>query len=558
VSFDSAPSTAPAYTPLEPIQRLITGLCAFIAACAVTFLIGSFLFVAHMQAGGYPFTFSRGWIGVMTAAGDLCLIMGIGGLFLLLQFLKRGRRNIQALHLSGAISEPDVQSTILLHPGHFALSYERVVMDLWQLCAPRHITRNSQGRVSTWLPYLWWTLLLLTPLLYGIMGSLEGRYYGTGTRIGQLFVGQIYLAPYGITLLLCGLTWYLTSTITHGQASLAALPRSTTPPPLSQLTAPKPKRGWYIYPALVLVLGSSYFTHLFLEHVAPKIFVTNTEMTARQSVLDEARNALLVGDFTKLETLYENFPPERRSASGVPLLDYLYRGTRTALQDNPASAQRTIAAWQKAQPTSTFAALVGIQARIYDGKQYFAARDDVMKALSALDKETRNDPHYWSLYILALAMNGTARETLETAFLKSALQFPDYYPLYFQFFDILRPPATAALALLDQARRQISGDERNMVYARMVWYLWETGYQRETLIKTASWPDISAGFKALLKIYPALQNLNAYAYFACQAGDLATTKELMKKIEGQALYRIWGDEFGYGRCNIWALSTPLP
>lgn len=555
--LDGQETTAPTYTPLAPIQKLITGLCAFIAVCAVTFLIGSFLFVGHMQAGGYPFTFSRGWIGIMTAAGDLCLIMGIGGLFLLVQYLKRGRRNIAALHLSGALSEPDVQNTILLHPGHFALSYERVVMDLWQMCAPRNITRNSQGRVTPWLPYLWWTLLLLTPLLFGIMGSLEGRYYGTGSRIGQMFVGQIYLAPYGITLLLCGLTWYLTQSITRGQAELAALPRRTTPPPLASLSAPTtPGRRWYFYPALILVLGSSYFTHLFLEYVAPKIFVANTELTARQSVLDDARSALLAGDFSKLETLYENFPPERRSASGVPLLDHLYRGTRAALEDKPDVAQRQVASWKKAEPASIFAALVGIQALIYDGKHHYAARPEVTKALSALYKTTRNDPHYWALYILALAMEGAPRQSLDTTFLQAALQFPNYYPLYFQFFDILRPPATEALAILEQARRQLSGDERDILYARLVWYLSETNTSADRLIKLINWPEMSAGFKALLKTYPALQNLNAYAYFACQADDLPTTKELMPKLEGQALYQIWDDELAYGRCNIWALSTP--
>jgi hypothetical protein len=50
-----------------------------------------------------------------------------------------------------------------------------------------------------------------------------------------------------------------------------------------------------------------------------------------------------------------------------------------------------------------------------------------------------------------------------------------------------------------------------------------------------NWPDMKASFDALLKSYPAAENLNIYAAYSCQEGDWQTYRGLRSQLNEQSL-----------------------
>lgn len=544
------------YQPVAGSQRIISGFCLFVAVCAATFLLGDLFFYLHLRGGGYPFTFPGGWYWVMTAAGDLCLVFGSGGLFMLIQYFRRSRRNVGALHQQGALSDPEVHSTILLHPGHFALSYERVLLDLWQIFAPPHITRSSQGRVGVGLPYLWWVLLILTPLLVGIMGGMEARYYGMGTRTGQLFLSTIYPLVYGTMIVTCWLTWYLTSNITAGQERLAALPRSSIPPAHAQQT-PAP-RGylfrWYHVPALLIILGTGLLTDLFLDRIAPKIFIDNPEMAIREDLRNRAFTAFTEQQYAQLEAAHGELEADIRTSSGIPALNQFYLGLDRALSHDAARTPAQLAEWQKLFPDSAVVPVAGALYRMTRAAN--STPGEALKALESGGKTAQKNPHYWLVRLEIMAQAGRPRDDLRKVLTQGIARFPDYYPLYFKALTLYQPLGTSPPDLIDKMMELSRTAQPDILYARLNWYMWEMADYKSEALKQASWSRMVAGFDEMLRLYPVVHNLNAFAYFACQAGDLARTQKLMRQIEGQAVHTIWPLRQEYGRCNIWALSQP--
>jgi hypothetical protein len=66
----------------------------------------------------------------------------------------------------------------------------------------------------------------------------------------------------------------------------------------------------------------------------------------------------------------------------------------------------------------------------------------------------------------------------------------------------------------------------------------------------AAWPDMKNGFDDLIAQYPVPWNLNAYAYFACQANDWGTARQVLDKIGVNLDFNAWGDggESDYNAC----------
>jgi hypothetical protein len=67
----------------------------------------------------------------------------------------------------------------------------------------------------------------------------------------------------------------------------------------------------------------------------------------------------------------------------------------------------------------------------------------------------------------------------------------------------------------------------------------------------ASWPDIKNGFMDIIAQYPEPYNLNAFAYFACLAGDYATVDDILQRIGGDLIFEKWGSpgQENYQRCR---------
>lgn len=105
-------------------------------------------------------------------------------------------------------------------------------------------------------------------------------------------------------------------------------------------------------------------------------------------------------------------------------------------------------------------------------------------------------------------------------------------PLYFARLTYLMPwwggsweeIENLALWSVDQTKAEMG----NSMYARIYWSVGQFTQVSNVFKDTkASWPRMKSGFEDLMKRNPnSLWNLNAYARFACDAGDKATYLKL--------------------------------
>lgn len=93
--------------------------------------------------------------------------------------------------------------------------------------------------------------------------------------------------------------------------------------------------------------------------------------------------------------------------------------------------------------------------------------------------------------------------------------------------------------------------EGDALYARIYIAVGSCGCSifRETKV---DWSRMRRGFEDILKKYPDEWNRNSFAYYACQAGDRQTTKELFTKISRSFMDAWDNDQATYDRCKAWA------
>ena len=63
---------------------------------------------------------------------------------------------------------------------------------------------------------------------------------------------------------------------------------------------------------------------------------------------------------------------------------------------------------------------------------------------------------------------------------------------------------------------------------------------------------MKAGFDDIIARYSDRWNINNYGWFACLAGDRATTKALLARIGEAPLEAVWKPAGAFGRCQMWA------
>ena len=64
----------------------------------------------------------------------------------------------------------------------------------------------------------------------------------------------------------------------------------------------------------------------------------------------------------------------------------------------------------------------------------------------------------------------------------------------------------------------------------------------------ADWPRMRRGFERLTHDYPDRWNINAYAKFACVAGDARTLKQQLAKIGQAPILDLWGSMGFFSQC----------
>ena len=294
------------------------------------------------------------------------------------------------------------------------------------------------------------------------------------------------------------------------------------------------------------------------------------EARARSAISDAVVNALRAHDYAKLDTLYAGIrDPRQVTPAGRSKLAIFYYALRTYPQYSREAAywrkmQAEAAAWKTKNPRSIPGRMFEVYMHLrrtesFRGNGYYntlnaqeraevdAGSEAAFRALIDLGTpmKTARDPEWDRAMLNVLPYSRRYSTATMGRYLRDAAErYPNYEDLYFTAAWYQVPDYLAMPDARDLIARQASarpGKDAAALYARVYWYLDQMDYHGK-LFETgfADWPTMRTSFASLVAQYPDPWNLNAYAYYACLAGDYATMAELLTRIGDDLVGIAWG------------------
>jgi hypothetical protein len=153
--------------------------------------------------------------------------------------------------------------------------------------------------------------------------------------------------------------------------------------------------------------------------------------------------------------------------------------------------------------------------------------------------------------------SGTEFDSLLTEALQRE---PYYYQTYFVAIEYLLPKWHGSIGQIerfaDNAVERTRQNEALSMYARIYWFASQTQFGKQLFKDSlAAWPKMKAGFDDIIARYPDPWNINNYAWFACLAGDRATTEALVRRVGAAPLHAVWKPIDLFDRCRRWATEV---
>lgn len=306
------------------------------------------------------------------------------------------------------------------------------------------------------------------------------------------------------------------------------------------------------------------------------------EGKARAAIAQETRRHLGGGDFAALEKLHARLNSDKvRTPSGVWGLAVFYGElkkypSRTLDPAYWAREAARAAEWEHKFPNSAAASMYRFyllynRALALRGNGNYAdirpenlepmtlAVREANQLLDRMDKTSSRknpavDANWYRAKVELLPYSELFYSHFPYAWQGGALVYPDYHEMYFAAAVYSLPEWSGAPDGVEQVARRAAkgkGSDRDAMYARVYWYLDQVYYQGKVFENSmADWDDMKTSFDALVKAYPDPWNLNAYAYFACMAGDYSTMSSVLRRIDDQLVFSSWGRNgaYTYHRC----------
>lgn len=310
--------------------------------------------------------------------------------------------------------------------------------------------------------------------------------------------------------------------------------------------------------------------------------VEDVETKARKAIATETDKLLKARDYAGLEQLHRKLNSDKvRTPSGVwalavfyaTLRDYAPRTRDMAYwQREDAQAARWSAKFPRSEVAPVFQAYLKQNRALafrgmgnYDDirKEDIAPMNQAVKeGLALFDARGKLPPAkrgdidggWHRARMDLLPYSELFHSHFSYAWEFAARAVPDYHEVYFAAAYYSLPKWNGAPDAVERMARLAStgkGADRDAMYARVYWYLNQTEYRGKIFDDSmVDWNDMKTSFDALVRAYPVPWNLNAYAYFACKAGDYDVMSALLKRIGDDVVYGVWGDggEAEYQRC----------
>ncbi|MEO8387404.1 hypothetical protein [Polaromonas sp.] len=296
-------------------------------------------------------------------------------------------------------------------------------------------------------------------------------------------------------------------------------------------------------------------------------------------------------DFATLDKMAIQFRTTKsRSSSGSWNLAIFYSNFRNAMyeggkQNSDEQWQRIeekISRWVATTPNSATAPIFLAWAQLRHGWSYRNNGVDntvteegfnkflhyVSMSENILKKHKRVssvDPE-WYVMMLSLAKHRKMNDREYGLLYEEALKVePGYHDTYKAVAETVSPMWSGNIAqlsaLASDAVRRTSAVEGNALYARIFWSVSDrySGVWYH-ILSTGGWPLMKSGFEDMIKQYPDDWNKNAYARFACKAGDVDLFLKLTRQFSGNPDVEAWpGNSFQ--QCRDYAArmrpTTPI-
>jgi hypothetical protein len=298
------------------------------------------------------------------------------------------------------------------------------------------------------------------------------------------------------------------------------------------------------------------------------------EQTARYAVALEVWESMRYADFQRLETLYQNLlKKNEKTPAGTAKLAIYYNELNARLPRHASVAQKKTMlekakAWAQETPSSVAAQIFlanavaanvpgenAILSTPEANRQKAAAdRERAMNVLELVRQDAKNDPEWQRAMLMLLWDSQAPAGDIERLIQQAMSEQIDYPELYFAAATYLNSqPDNAASRIDTLARDAVKATRKRQgqsMYARIYWYLDQAAYNGKLFEKSqVRWADMKRGFDDMVERFPAAWNLNAYAYYACRAGDYKTMEQVVGRIGERLVFRAWGLRKNEGPIN---------
>jgi len=294
----------------------------------------------------------------------------------------------------------------------------------------------------------------------------------------------------------------------------------------------------------------------------------------------QANAAFWNQDFKKLDRMYDEFMRDgARSTDGTWMVEAIQETFQGVfVMADEGMIQRYMASWEKSAPESKLRPVLeamlweelawkarGNEARsMVERESANVFRDRLKKATQALEASQdlgKDSPIWYWVALIVAGSSGRSAAEQDALFEQAVKRFPSYQPLYYTRMNYLLPQWGGSYDAVERFVRasvaRTSETEGSALYA---WLYVDLGNGRKNLggdlfeVTRVSWPAMKKGFEDLVARYPAEDNKNLFATYACRARDKETTGRLLAELGAKAKLGAAAQGISTESCRLFALT----
>jgi hypothetical protein len=171
--------------------------------------------------------------------------------------------------------------------------------------------------------------------------------------------------------------------------------------------------------------------------------------------------------------------------------------------------------------------------------------NEALKVLNEAKSLKTQCPYWWTVMLRIDLGLSPERSQYDETFKEATTAWPDYKPYYNHRAVYLLPRWNGTEGEwesdLGESANRTSGEEGDLLYARVVWCMHKSHYFTNIFSETKlSWPRVDKGFDVMEKQFPvSLGAKSEHAYLAVLARDKVVARKQFDKLEGNVDLSVW-------------------